>query len=674
MIDVKEHVYDDDPARGPRDVKTRLKDGSYFFLGNGKILGAIQIAPGGEGTPVGLLLMNPECLEKKRDALSFHPHAGLDMTLLRIQEKATVYTAAGPYLQAKWSFHRQIPSVEVRWETGGFQVVEEFFCPNRSQPLLLRNVRIRNQRSVSAAIVLQTGILDLCVKKHLDLASGAEGQVVLKYTREGERNKISCDLTGKKEAYADMRDFWKKAAAVTFSSDLLSRIFNAVRFQLPAVISSGAKVDASIWQYNREWVRDHAMMALGLVVSGQHTLARKVLERLLQDFVSDEGDCIDSSEKRDYSEVELDQNGELLYALQQYVAWTGDKSIVSGYWKKIIATAEFPLKKVFRHEPSGLIANSREYWERHRAHGVLPGIELAYQMFVSLGLSSAASLARLISHESEAVRWENEALRIKQTLLSNQKYGLVVNNRFIKRRSLDGSIQDIIQALPGAGLPQGSPLAVPGDHRLNPDTTTALPIAFGFIPPDSSLAANTMQNLEALWNQSWQDGGYGRYNATSEPDAYGSWPFPSLFLARAYTEMQDYDRVWKILKWLDTIPGALSGSWFEFNGDAHSPPFPQIGITPWTWAEILLLLVSHVIGIQPEFGRVRIRPRLLPGLEYIHAVFPLGSSKLHLNIQRTADVSSPQFFSNGKIILSSQGEILIEHSQSDLSVEIKIPG
>ncbi|MGB2906564.1 MAG: hypothetical protein WBB73_05660, partial [Candidatus Aminicenantaceae bacterium] len=518
------------------------------------------------------------------------------------------------------------------------------------------------------SVVLQTGILELCVKKHLDLAPGAEERVALKYTREGERNRISCEFTGEEEVYADMRDFWKTAASVTFSSDLLNRFFDAVRFQLPAVISSGAKVDASIWQYNREWVRDHAMMAMGLVVSGHQALARKVLERLLQDFVSDEGDCIDSSEKRDYSEVELDQNGELLYALLQYVAWTGDKSIVSDHWKKIAALAEFPLKNVFRHEPSGLMANSREYWERHRAHGVQPGIELAYQVFVSLGLSSAASLARLIFHEKEAVRWENEALRIKQTLLTNQQYGLVENCRFIKRRSIDGSIQDSIQALPGAGLPEGSPLDASGDHRLNPDTTTALPIAFGFIPPDSSLAANTMQDLEVLWNQSWQDGGYGRYNATSEPDAFGSWPFPSLFLARAYTEMQDYDRVWKILNWLDTIPGALSGSWFEFNGDAHSPPFPQIGITPWTWAEMLLLLVSHVIGIQPELGRVRLRPRLLTGVDHIQAAFPLGLGRLNLNIRRTTDVSSPQFFSNGKIIPSSQSEVLIEHSQSDLSI------
>lgn len=49
-IDVKEHVYDDDPRRGHADVRTRLKEGSYFFLGNGRIQAAVQYSPSGEGS------------------------------------------------------------------------------------------------------------------------------------------------------------------------------------------------------------------------------------------------------------------------------------------------------------------------------------------------------------------------------------------------------------------------------------------------------------------------------------------------------------------------------------------------------------------------------------------------------------------------------------------------
>ncbi len=47
MIDVQEHFYDDNPNQGHADVRTRLKDANYFFIGNGHILAAIQVAPAG---------------------------------------------------------------------------------------------------------------------------------------------------------------------------------------------------------------------------------------------------------------------------------------------------------------------------------------------------------------------------------------------------------------------------------------------------------------------------------------------------------------------------------------------------------------------------------------------------------------------------------------------------
>ena len=78
MINVKEHIYFDDPKQGHPDVRTRLKDASYFFLGNGLIQAAVQIAPAGEGSPMGLIFMNPEQLKKKRESLSFDPENGFE--------------------------------------------------------------------------------------------------------------------------------------------------------------------------------------------------------------------------------------------------------------------------------------------------------------------------------------------------------------------------------------------------------------------------------------------------------------------------------------------------------------------------------------------------------------------------------------------------------------------
>ena len=84
MIEAKEHFYDEDPGQGHPDVRTRLEDVNYFFLGNGKIQAGVQICNSGEGTPMGLILMNPEKLQKKRDSLLFDPASGLENTMIRI--------------------------------------------------------------------------------------------------------------------------------------------------------------------------------------------------------------------------------------------------------------------------------------------------------------------------------------------------------------------------------------------------------------------------------------------------------------------------------------------------------------------------------------------------------------------------------------------------------------
>ena len=126
--------------------------------------------------------------------------------------------------------------------------------------------------------------------------------------------------------------------------------------------------------------------------------------------------------------------------------------------------------------------------------------------------------------------------------LDEAQYGLVDARGFIKRRGIDGVIQEIIRPLPKAQLPEGAPLSLRGEHRLNPDATSVLPIAMGIISPDSPLASLTLDSVEKLWNQAWKDGGYGRYDISSEPDSPGPWPIASLFIARSYAETGNFAR------------------------------------------------------------------------------------------------------------------------------------
>lgn len=700
MIDFQEHFYNDDPKEGHPDVRTRLKDVSYFFLGNGLIQAAVQAAPGGEGTPLGLLIMNPEYLGKKREALTLDPESGLENTMLLITrrpgtvpwesppaegdpggEGRTHFSQSNVPFKAEWYNDFGVPAVRVEWESGDFCVNEFFYCPNRSMAQLIREIRIKSLVDSIFDLELQTGIttpgqggfLKKIVKKNICMAPEVEEKIFLEYTLDAEKNQVGLDLVHQVMIEKEAEQYWEKTAQFYPGSPLLERYFNASRFQLPAVISRSGKVDASIWQYNREWVRDQAMMAVGLTLSGFHETARKLLQRLLKEFVTDEGQTIDSSEIREPDEVELDQNGALLYALENYVLWTDDQSLISENWDKIKATAEFPLKDIFLYKPSGMLCNTREYWERHKIHGIKPGIELIYQVFAVVGLYSAVALARLLGEYEEAIRWKTRAKEIKKSVLFHPDFCLVNDRGFIKRRRSSGKIHESIRSRKKAHLPPGVPLSSKGNHFLNPDASTALPIALGFVPPDSPIAAATMNHLELLWNQEWSSGGYGRYHVSSEPDSPGAWPFPSLFIARAYMEMGNLDRVCRILEWLDTIPGSISGSWFENYGDRISPPFPQVGITPWTWAEMIILLVHHVLGIRPEEEHIRFRPRLLPGLEKVKGSLPIRNFRLHLNLVSAAGRAFPTFKSDSVFIRSSGGEILIPYPQDDIIIRAEIP-
>jgi len=129
---------------------------------------------------------------------------------------------------------------------------------------------------------------------------------------------------------------------------------------------------------------------------------------------------------------------------------------------------------------------------------------------------------------------------LKEAILNHPKFSLVDERGFIKRRDINGTVQETISPSADAGLPQGVPLTENIDHFLNPDTSAAMPIVFEFVPPDSEVAKATLENLETLWNQRWKNGGYGRYHFASEADSHGAWPFPSLFMARAYVETGDY--------------------------------------------------------------------------------------------------------------------------------------
>ncbi len=634
MIEASEHFYHDDPNHGPPDVATRLRNVNYFFLGNGLIQAALQHAPEGDGTLAGLLVMNPDRLRQKRAALTMDTRSGLAATLLRLRAGAETHEPRAAACSVRWLKSARVPTVAVTWTAPGCRIEERFSCPDLSRARVLRQLVVLNTTSRQLTREVFTGVKQQFLRRRVVLPPRGRWSALISYTLDAKADRVHAAWERRGAVTTEARIFWDALTRVRFGHTMLDHYFAAARAQLPTAVSRTGCVDGSIWQYNHEWLRDQSVVALALTMLGATGPAKTMFTRLLDKFVTPEGDTLDSSVKRNPAEVELDQNGYLLCTLKDYTLWTGDLDLIRAKWAKITAVAEFPLQPVFRHQESGLLQNCREFWERHAIHGIQPGMELSYQLWVSEGLAAAAVLARLTGHGQQAVRWDAESARLRRAMLSDHRFKMHDRRGFIKRRAPDGRVQETVTASRSCGLPDKVPLMSPGPHLLNPDASAVLPIVFGTVAADSAVARRTFRSIEQLWNQAGNGGGYGRYHVTSEPDSPGGWPFASLFVARAAVEAGDDAKAWRILRWLDAVPGARAGTWFEFYGERIAPPLPQVGIVVWNWAELVVLYVRHILGIQPGEDGVSVRPRLLASLSAVDATITIRGRRRRLRVTK----------------------------------------
>jgi hypothetical protein len=670
-MEIEEHFYSDDPAVGHPDVRTRLPDTDYFFLGNGYIQAAVQVCRSGEGTPVGLLIMHPGELGPKRAALTCDRDSGLDKTIVGMRVGDVLLRPDPTLVHVEWVSTAGIPEVRIGWEAGPLTVVERFFCPDRTEPRLARQIEISLAGRPTDRPVLRT---ELAEHEELELDVGGDSEataaVVYEVVRRDDTYVVKARWERDFEAGVEATQYWDSLTGCRSNDRDLDHLFSAARSQLPAAVDRSGRMDGSIWQYNLEWVRDQAHVAEGLVRLGDYEKARTMLARLVDEFVSSDGDTVDSGRRRPASDVELDQNGELLTALRTYVDWTGDLELVESRWSKVQTLATFPLQERFRHRPSGLLHNQREYWERHAAHGIEDGFELAHQFFVTLGLESAAYLADALGHTEDRDEWTEAAAGLRHTMLEDPAHSLIEDGHFIKRRGVDGAWQRLIEMTSGDGLPEAIPLLQDIPHFLDPDTSCVLPVAHEFIDPKGELAKNTLARMEELWNQWWEGGGYGRYHASSEPDSPGAWPFASLFVARAYIEAGDDAKAWRVLRWLAASPGGVAGTWFENDGPRIAPPYPQVGIPPWTWAELITLYVHHLLGVRPDLHGVTIRPHLLDGLDGMEASLRVREHRLKLSVRRAGSVEERGGQMGAERLPWRQDGVRVPLPDSDIAIEI----
>src|SRR3954469_24622978 len=96
------------------DLQPYLDDTDYFFLGDGRMMVAIQWSRNPSASPYGIILCDPERMSRKNGSLLFHPELGLARTMLTVIVDGVRYTPSHETVQAAWDFGRG-HSVVVRW-------------------------------------------------------------------------------------------------------------------------------------------------------------------------------------------------------------------------------------------------------------------------------------------------------------------------------------------------------------------------------------------------------------------------------------------------------------------------------------------------------------------------------------------------------------------------------
>jgi hypothetical protein len=279
----------------------------------------------------------------------------------------------------------------------------------------------------------------------------------------------------------------------------------------------------------------------------------------------------------------------------------------------------------------------------------------------------------VLGDTATATRWAAASKEIRQLLFEDPTFRFIEEGRLIKRRTLDGRWQRYMIPSNRASMPQGSPAALNDKPECEPDSANVYPIIFEYVDPRGDVARKTLEWMDVLWNQQWNYGGYSRYNTTSEPDPPGPWPIASLFIARAAVEMGDDDRAWRAIDWVATIHGGKSGGWFERYGPSITPPAPPVSVVGWGWAEVVILMVQHLMGFRPDLDGITIRPRLIRGVDHLHTTFMLRGAHVDVTVRRSA---IPAATVNGVKAEVKNGALTIGHPPkgSRVAIILEVPG
>ena len=679
----------------------------YFVLGNGRIAVAIQQATGealAQGmTPLGLMIWDPQQFARKWSTFTFHPEWGLKRGMLAVTVGDEALTLDPAALSVSWSYADGVPTVVAEWQSGAYRVSESFWV-DAEAPLLVRDVTLRGGPAGPVAFTTSlyynhalftdfrtdpaAGALRADGFAHVELFAEPSPVLSDRYATveaaavpgfSARTARFLYAVGERKEALATVPVPTRRAAArraregvtsVETGEAALDGLYQSARDGLRAAVAHDGRFDASLWQYNMEWVIDASGVAMAASRSGQTELAASVLRNMLTRLVNEKGIAAHASRFHDSLDTELNQQGALLGAAWTYWAWSGDLDLIREHWDVLRRVAAFPLGPRYLH-PSGLVQAGIEFFERDATAGVRLGFDVAHQALVAWGLTKAAALARAVGDAASAERWSAAGTRMADAMLHHPTLALVDDGQLIKRRLPDGTRQRVLRPTGISDvIPEGSPLATEAAPLLDPDVSALYPILLGQVMPDDAIARNTLDAVETLWNPA--GGGYLRYNPTSDPDAPGGWTFPTAIVGRVQARAGRADGVRRVLDWFTSIQGSRGGSFFEIYTDAPRPvpPLPPMGLIVWGWAEIVSLFVDGLIGAfpRPDHDSLGFRPHLPAGLDHMQSTLSYRGRTFDVRLRRHAEEAGARF--NGEALAADEHGYLLPDAAPGGRVDI----
>ncbi len=683
-----------------------FKDRSYFVLRSGDIKMVLQSDKVNVLPAFTYLLFDANNIgqtRRKHKAFNYNSENGYLSSALSVKMKDYWYTALGQHCKTRWVLCDNIPSVEAVWWAGGIKVCE-VISPVSNRGIFKRNItlysaNIVNEDSVSiklclpAAASLAKENVILLNQENFNMSvvlpdsipvslSKTKGTIITKSfaLKPGEKKEIESYLIVNTIQNSDNNDLfefakkvneyckgdldkmayrWKQSNKVFTNDTLVKDIFDASRFILPNYISKSGKMDAGIFEYGAQWVRDASLTTIGLIHCGEFELAKASLKNMLDNMITDNGTTMIASGFDAPDREQFDQMGEFIHCLKSYVNWSGDISLLEEYREKILAMIERPLNPVFR-DSTGMVHNRREFWERTFDDAY----ELAYQVWIIQGLRDAADLALYLEVPTKAKEWRKQADIFLNATLNHPDMKLVDNGHFIKRRNITGEIADTVILEAGIGKPAHEEYL----SRLMPDATLSLPISLNLIDPKSDISKKTLKLLEQLKNQRWDSGGYDRYHTSSQLDMPGPWSFASTFIMRAQHEAGLSALSRNTLEWLYNVAGGTTGAFYEvipiIGGQEKAT-----GILPWTSGEITYFVIHHVLGLKFQGNNLTIKPALYDEMLPLKADLRYRKGRINIEIKRKGSMRYALI--NGKKIKpSDNGEITVPDSFTEGNITI----